>query len=145
YVHERIKAKTLFATHFYELTELADSLDSTKCFNVSIKEVADEIFFVRKVVEGRGTKSYGIQVAKLAGLPEEVIESAKSMLIRMEREVEKESERKDEGERGVKKAEVKTEYVVQTHPVVEELRAINLEKISPLEALNKLYELRKKI
>ncbi|NAS89881.1 DNA mismatch repair protein MutS, partial [ANME-1 cluster archaeon AG-394-G21] len=145
YVHERINAKTLFATHFYELTELADSLDSTKCFNVSIKEVADEIFFVRKVVEGRGTKSYGIQVAKLAGLPEEVIESAKSMLIRMEREVEKESERKDEGERGVKKAEVKTEYVVQTHPVVEELRAINLEKISPLEALNKLYELRKKI
>ncbi len=63
----------------------------------------------------------------------------------MEREVEKESERKDEGERGVKKAEVKKEYVVQTHPVVEELRAINLEKISPIEALNKLYELRKKI
>jgi DNA mismatch repair protein MutS len=122
YVHEQINAKTLFATHFYELTELADSLDSTKCFNVSIKEVADEIFFVRKVVEGRGTKSYGIQVAKLAGLPEEVIESAKSMLIRMEREVEKESERKEADEKGVKKEEVKKEYVVQTHPVVEELR-----------------------
>jgi DNA mismatch repair protein MutS len=145
YAHERIKAKTLFATHFYELTELADSLNSTKCFNVSIKEAGDEIFFVRKVVEGRGTKSYGIQVAKLAGLPEEVIESAKSMLMRMEREVENESGKKGEDEKGVKKVEVKKEYVVQTHPVVEELRAINLEKISPIEALNKLYELRRKL
>ena len=145
YTHERIKAKTLFATHFYELTELADSLDSTNCFNVSIKEVADEIFFVRKVVEGRGTKSYGIQVAKLAGLPEIVIESAKSMLMRMEREVEKESERKEEGESGVNKEEIRTAFMIQTHPVVEELRAINLEKISPIEALNKLYEMKKKL
>jgi DNA mismatch repair protein MutS len=140
YAHERIKAKTLFATHFYELTELADSLDSTKCFNVSIKEVADEIFFVRKVVEGRGTKSYGIQVAKLAGLPAEVIESAKSILMQMERGVENERGEKNEGEKGVKK-----EYVVQTHPVVEELQAINLEKISPIEALNTLFELKKKL
>lgn len=143
YAHERIKAKTLFATHFYELTELADSLDSTKCFNVSIKEVADEIFFVRKVVEGRGTKSYGIQVAKLAGLPAEVIESAKSMLMQMEREVETESGRKEEGDKELKRVEVKKEYVV--HPVIGELESINLEKISPIEALNKLYELRKKI
>jgi DNA mismatch repair protein MutS len=138
YAHERIKAKTLFATHFYELTELADSLDSTKCFNVSIKEVADEIFFVRKVVEGRGTKSYGIQVAKLAGLPAEVIESAKSMLMRMEREVETESRSKE-----VKNVDVKKEYVV--HPVIGELEAINLEKISPIEALNTLFEMKKKL
>ena len=142
YAHERIKAKTLFATHFYELTELADSLDSTKCYNVSIKEVADEIFFVRKVVEGRGTKSYGIQVAKLAGLPEEVIESAKSILMRMEREVENESRSKEKEERG---KEVKKEYVVKTHPVVEELQAMNLEKISPIEALNTLYAMKKKL
>ena len=60
YVNTRIKAKTMFATHFYELTELADTLDGTRCCNVSIKEAGDEIFFVRKVVEGRGSKSYGI-------------------------------------------------------------------------------------
>ncbi|RJS75400.1 DNA mismatch repair protein MutS, partial [Methanophagales archaeon] len=65
YVNTRLKAKTMFATHFYELTELADALESTNCYNVSIKEAGDEIFFVRKVVEGRGSKSYGIQVAKL--------------------------------------------------------------------------------
>ncbi len=138
YVNERIKAKTMFATHFYELTELADTLDSVKCYNVSIKEVADEIFFIRKVVEGRGSKSYGIQVAKLAGLPDEVIESAKSVLKRMESEMER--ERIDESE---KKVVVKTE--VREHPVVEELKALNVEQISPIEALNLLYEVKKKL
>ncbi len=143
YVNTRLKAKTMFATHFYELTELADSLDSTKCFNVSIKEVGDEIFFVRKVVEGRGSKSYGIQVAKLAGLPETVIESAKSVLKGMESEVEKEGlKREVEGEDEDKKVEVKK--VVQEHPVIEELKSINVEQISPIEALNKLYEMKKK-
>ena len=148
YVNTRLKAKTMFATHFYELTELADALDSTNCFNVSIKEAGDEIFFVRKVVEGRGSKSYGIQVAKLAGLPEEVIESAKSLLRRMESEVGKEGlKRKEEGEEEEKKVEVKMKkkYVMQTHPVVDELKSINLERISPIEALNKLYEMKKSI
>ncbi|HJH26455.1 MAG TPA: DNA mismatch repair protein MutS [Methanophagales archaeon] len=145
YVNRRLKAKTMFATHFYELTELADALDSTNCFNVSIKEAGDEIFFVRKVVEGRGSKSYGIQVAKLAGLPEEVIESAKSVLKRMESEVRKGGEGRERKEEEEKKVETKKEYVVQTHPVVDELKSINLEKISPIEALNKLYEMKKRI
>ena len=137
YVNTRLKAKTMFATHFYELTELADALESTNCYNVSIKEAGDEIFFVRKVVKGRGSKSYGIQVAKLAGLPEEVIESAKSVLRRLENEVEK------EGLKRKAEVETKKEYVVQMHPVVEELKSINLEEISPIEALNKLYEMKK--
>ncbi len=140
YVNQRLKAKTMFATHFYELTELADTFDSVKCYNVSIKEVADEIFFIRKVVEGRGSKSYGIQVAKLAGLPDEVIESAKSVLKRMESEMER--ERIEDSE---KKVVVKKEYVVQEHPVIEELKTINVEQISPIEALNLLYEVKKKL
>jgi len=150
YVNTTLKAKTMFATHFYELTELADALDNTNCFNVSIKEAGDEIFFVRKVVEGRGSKSYGIQVAKLAGLPEEVIESAKSVLKRMESEMEKEGLRRvmkkgEEEENAELEMKVKKEYVVQPHPVVEELKSINLERISPIEALNKLYEMKKRI
>jgi len=102
---------------------------------------------VGKVVEGRGSKSYGIQVAKLAGLPEEVIESAKSVLKRMESEVGKGGEGRERKEEEEKKVEVKTkkEYVVQPHPVVDELKSINLEKISPIEALNKLYEMKKRI
>ena len=145
YVNTKLKAKTMFATHFYELTELADALDTTNCFNVSIKEAGDEIFFVRKVVEGRGSKSYGIQVAKLAGLPEEVIESAKSVLRRMESEVGKGGEGRERKEEEEKKVETKKEYVVQPHPVVDELKSINLEKISPIEALNKLYEMKKRV
>ncbi|MHC1611285.1 MAG: DNA mismatch repair protein MutS [Candidatus Methanospirareceae archaeon] len=136
YINERIRAKTLFATHFYELTELADMLDGVKCYNVSIKEVGDEIFFMRKVVEGRGSRSYGIQVAKLAGLPEEVIESAKSVLKRMESETER--------ERGESEAKVVVKREVREHPVVEELRSLNVEQISPIEALNLLYEMKKK-
>ncbi|RLG36160.1 DNA mismatch repair protein MutS, partial [Methanosarcinales archaeon] len=86
YVHDEIKAKTMFATHFHELTSLADRLSGAKCYNVAIKESGDEIFFIRKVQEGKGTKSYGIQAAKLAGLPQAVIETAKSVLKRMEDE-----------------------------------------------------------
>jgi DNA mismatch repair protein MutS len=148
YLHERIKAKTLFATHFYELTELADLLDSVKCYNVSIKEVADEVFFIRKVVEGRGSKSYGIQVAKLAGLPDEVIDSAKSVLTRMESEIERASagartRKEEEGARGKDVVVVKTK--VREHPVLDELKTLNVELISPIEALNLLYEMKKKL
>ncbi len=142
YVSERIKAKTMFATHFYELTELADMLDSVKCYNVSIKEVADEVFFIRKVVEGQGSKSYGIQVAKLAGLPDEVIRSARNVLKRMESELESAGERTEERE---KKVVVKKEIVVQDHPVIEELKTLNVEQISPIEALNLLYAVKKKL
>ena len=180
YVHTRLRAKTMFATHFYELTELADSdrLVGTKCYNVSIKEVGDEIFFVRKVVQGRGSKSYGIQVAKLAGLPAEVVENAKGILKRLERgagkggrkkegavvegekeeeekeEEEKEEEEEEEGEEeegeeeeGEEEEEAKAtkERVVQEHPVVAELKSLNLERVSPIEALNKLYEMKRKL
>jgi DNA mismatch repair protein MutS len=144
YVNTRIKAKTMFATHFYELTELADLLESARCYNVSIKEVAGEIFFIRKVVEGKGSKSYGIQVAKLAGLPEEVIQSAKTVLKRMESEGERATEKSGEGAQ-LKEVVVQKEYVVQEHPVLEELKSINVEQISPIEALNLLYEMKKKI
>jgi DNA mismatch repair protein MutS len=145
YLHERIKAKTLFATHFYELTELADLFDRVKCYNVSIKEVADEIFFIRKVVEGRGSKSYGIQVAKLAGLPDEVIDTAKSVLTRMESELARATPiARREEEEGREKEVVVVKTEVREHPVLEELRTLNVEQISPIEALNLLYELKKK-
>jgi len=134
YIGEQIRARTMFATHFYELTELADRFDNVKCYNVSIKEVGDELFFIRKVVEGSGSKSYGIQVAKLAGLPNAVIESAKSVLRLMERE-------EKVGTVGGKKDPVPERQ--PQHPVLDELRSIDLEQISPLEALNLLHEMKK--
>jgi DNA mismatch repair protein MutS len=104
--------------------------------------VEDEVFFIRKVVAGRGSKSYGIQVAKLAGLPAEVIESARNVVKRMEHELASANERaKAGGERVI----VQKEVVLQEHPVLEELRAINVERISPIEALNMLYEVKQKL
>ncbi|HDS45455.1 MAG TPA: DNA mismatch repair protein MutS [Methanomicrobia archaeon] len=142
YVSERIQAKTLFATHFYELTELADLLEGVHCYNVSIKEVADEVFFIRKVVEGRGSKSYGIQVAKLAGLPAAVISSARQVLQRMEHEAERAGTGAEER---APAPLVEKEIMVQEHPVLEELKTINIEQISPIEALNLLHEVQKKL
>ncbi|MGC9443690.1 MAG: DNA mismatch repair protein MutS [Candidatus Methanospirareceae archaeon] len=142
YVSERIQAKTLFATHFYELTELADLLEGVHCYNVSIKEVADEVFFIRKVVEGRGSKSYGIQVAKLAGLPADVITSARQVLQRMEREAVRAGTGAEER---APAPLVEKEIVLQEHPVLEELKTINIEQISPIEALNLLHEMQKKL
>ena len=138
YVHDKIKAKTMFATHFHELTSLADRLSGAKCYNVAIKESGDEIFFIRKVQEGKGTKSYGIQAAKLAGLPQAVIETAKSVLKRME------DEDKDKAPHETERR-VEVRYVTKEHPVVEALRRLDIDKISPIEALNKLYELRKAV
>ncbi len=137
YMHDVIKAKTLFATHFYELTALADRLSGVKCYNVAIREAGDEIFFIRKVVEGRGTRSYGIQAAKLAGLPESVIDSARHVLKRLERG----------GEVDMKQAEPdrEPEVVIKEHPVVDELKRLDIENMSPIEALNRLYELKKRL
>jgi len=142
YVHDKIKAKTMFATHFHELTSLADRLSGAKCYNVAIKESGDEIFFIRKVVEGKGTKSYGIQAAKLAGLPQTVIETAKSVLKRMEDEDKDKAKDEDKTPHETERR-VEVRYVTEEHPVVEALRSLDIDKIAPIEALNKLYELKK--
>src|SRR3990172_6512750 len=84
YIHNNTKAKTLFATHYHELTELSITLDSVKNYNIAVKEWNDEIIFLRKIAVGSADKSYGIQVARLAGLPKEVIERAKEVLANLE-------------------------------------------------------------
>src|SRR6185369_5926883 len=78
--HARTRAKTLFATHYHELTELADQLSGVKNYHVSVKETPNGIVFLRKVEEGAADRSYGIEVAKLAGLPAEVISRAREVL-----------------------------------------------------------------
>ena len=103
FIHENIKAKTLFATHYHELTELAATLPSAKNFNVSVKEWKDEIVFLRKILQGGTDRSYGIQVARLAGLPREVVARAKEILRDLEKksydEAEKHPHHKEKGKR----------------------------------------------
>jgi len=84
YLHDEIKARTLFATHYHELTDLARTRDSVKNFNVAVREWNDEIIFLRKILEGTADKSYGIQVARLAGLPKPIIDRAKDILSPLE-------------------------------------------------------------
>src|SRR5262249_58340944 len=82
YIHHRTRAKTLFATHYHELTELAELLTGVKNLHVSVKEAGDQILFLRKVEPGRADRSYGIEVARLAGLPPAVLGSSSGRLLR---------------------------------------------------------------
>jgi DNA mismatch repair protein MutS len=84
HLHSRLRAKTLFATHYHELTELAVALSAVKNYNVAVREWNEQIIFLRKIVAGGTDKSYGIQVARLAGLPPEVINRAKEVLRNLE-------------------------------------------------------------
>jgi DNA mismatch repair protein MutS len=84
HLHNQVGSKTLFATHYHELTELAQRLPRLKNFNVAVREWHDSIVFLRKIVEGGTDKSYGIHVARLAGVPKEVIERAKTILTNLE-------------------------------------------------------------
>jgi DNA mismatch repair protein MutS len=87
YIAGQIKARTLFATHYNELTELSFTLDGVKNYNILVKEWGDEIIFLRKISPGPADRSYGIQVARLAGLPDEVIGRAKDVLRNFEEEI----------------------------------------------------------
>jgi len=84
HLHGAVKAKTLFATHFHELTDLAMTLPGVKNYNVLVREQADGVVFIRKIVPGGTDKSYGIQVARLAGLPQEVVDRAREILLNLE-------------------------------------------------------------
>jgi DNA mismatch repair protein MutS len=84
FLHDKIKARTLFATHYHELTKLADSRSGVGNFNVAVREWNEQIIFLRKIVPGGADKSYGIQVARLAGLPREILDRAKDILSHLE-------------------------------------------------------------
>src|ERR1700750_2442143 len=88
YLHDRIGAKTVFATHYHELTQLADELPGLRNFNVGVKEVGDEIIFLHRLLPGGADRSYGIEVGRLAGLPSSVIDRAKAVLSLLEGEAE---------------------------------------------------------
>ncbi|MFQ5723142.1 MAG: DNA mismatch repair protein MutS [Terriglobia bacterium] len=142
YLHEHTRAKTLFATHYHELTELADLLPGVKNVHVSVKEAGSEIVFLRKVEPGSADKSYGIDVAKLAGLPLEVIERARQVLARHEQEEERVKEELSPGARQAKQLALLTPL---DHKIVEALRRVDLDQLRPLDALNLLAELKKQL
>jgi DNA mismatch repair protein MutS len=134
-------AITLFATHYHELTDLAKTRDRVANHNVSVKEWNDQIIFLRKVVPGAADKSYGIQVAKLAGIPQEVIVRAREILATLERH------ERDIVEETRRRVPVRQMALFSTadQDVIETIRSLPVDEMSPLEALNKLHELQRKL
>jgi DNA mismatch repair protein MutS len=143
YIHARKCAKTLFATHYFELTELAEQLAGVKNYHVAVKETGGGIVFLRKVEPGAADRSYGIEVAKLAGLPHEVIVRAREVLAEHEN-----AERQLSGHLSPRADSLPAQLTIFTplsQPVLERLREIDLNRLTPIEALNLLAELKKQI
>ena len=142
-IHARTRAKTLFATHYFELTELAERLSGVKNYHVSVKETGGGIVFLRKVEPGAADRSYGIEVAKLAGLPHEVIVRAREVLAEHEN-----AEQQVTGHLSPGAAPPPPQLTIFTplsQPVLEKLREVDLNRLTPLEALNLLAELKKQV
>jgi DNA mismatch repair protein MutS len=161
HLQKHTRARTLFATHYHELTELAELLPAVKNVHVSVKETPNEIIFLRHVEPGSANKSYGIEVARLAGLPRSVIERAREVLKRHEQSEHQLSERLTPGASDLASHAASAEGALPTNghrrpnqemlftpldrEVLDKLRASDLDQLRPIDALNLLAELKKQI
>jgi DNA mismatch repair protein MutS len=144
YIHNntRLRSKTLFATHYHELVELAGSLTHVKNYNMAVTEDEGKVVFLRKVIPGGADKSYGIHVAQLAGLPKAVIHRAQEILKELE---EERVDRRDTGKmKSTPSQSLQLSIFGGESQVEEEIRSLDVDSMSPIEAINKLYELKKK-
>jgi DNA mismatch repair protein MutS len=144
YIHSspKLGAKTLFATHYHEMVELAGYLPRVKNFNVAVREEAGEVIFLYKIVPGGVDRSYGIHVAQLAGLPRSVVHRAQEVLEDLEGDSR--TTRPVSKKRRLPAAQQLT-FLPPKSPLMEELEKLDLDAMTPLEALNKLYELKKRV
>jgi DNA mismatch repair protein MutS len=146
YLHAKVRAKTLFATHYFELTELAEQLSGVKNYHVSVKEAGGSVVFLRRVEPGAADRSYGIEVAKLAGLPNEVVVRAREVLAEHESSERRLSDHLTPGaSTELERPTQLTIFTPLSQPVLEKLREVDLNRLTPLEALNLLAELKKEI
>lgn len=146
YLHnnKRCGARTLFATHYHELVEVAQLLPRIKCMNVAVTEEGGKIVFLRKIVPGGADRSYGVHVAQLAGIPRPVIHRAEEILAELERKGDAKARRTAMKDMTMPVAWQMTLVAPEQHPLVEELKSIAIDELSPIEAINKLYELQRK-
>ena len=146
FLHEHpSKAKTLFATHYHELNEMTATFERIKNFNVSVKELKDSIIFLRKLVSGGSNHSFGIHVAKLAGMPNMVIHRANKILATLEKN-NKNSEVKEVLKQS-QHEEMQLSFFQMDDPLLENIReeilATNIDTLTPIEALMKLNEIKR--
>ncbi len=154
FIHDRIGAKTIFATHYHELNELAEVFPRIKNYRVDVREYGDKVVFLHKVVPGFADHSYGIQVARMAGLPSDITDRAKIVLKNLEEAGLTLRNVDDAGKKGVKKDDVRKRlkeakeemqmalFEVKDDKLREKIREIEIEKLTPLEALQVLAKLK---
>ncbi|MFO8172773.1 MAG: DNA mismatch repair protein MutS [Longimicrobiales bacterium] len=146
HIHERVGAKTIFATHYHELTQLGDLLPRVRNLNVAVREVGEDIVFLRRLEAGGADRSYGIQVARLAGLPGEVIQRARELLAELEGSHSGGGEGLGRRGRHRPPSEPPPDQLslfVGGHPVLERLKALDVDRMTPMEAINALAALKK--
>jgi DNA mismatch repair protein MutS len=138
YLHDRVGCRTLFATHYHELTELARTLTRVKNLNVLVREWQEDVVFLHQIVEGAADKSYGIHVARLAGVPREVLERAKQILARLEQEhLDGDDKPKWSRRRSARVGDLQlTLFGSAEHPLLNEIRGTEPDHLSPMEALS---------
>ncbi|HMI51504.1 MAG TPA: DNA mismatch repair protein MutS [Candidatus Saccharimonadales bacterium] len=146
HLQKHTRARTLFATHYHELTELADLLPAVKNIHVSVKETPDEIIFLRRVEPGSASKSYGIEVARLAGLPKSVVERAREVLKKHEQSEHELSETLTPGSNHAhNNGHQQVLFTALDREILDKLRDADLDQLKPIDALNLLLELKKQI
>jgi DNA mismatch repair protein MutS len=153
YISNKIGAKTLFATHYHELTELEGKIQGVKNYCISVREHGDNIIFLRKIIVGGADQSYGIQVAKLAGLPEEVVSRAKDILSKLEEKdiiknfkaiTKKELAAAQQSQKNSNNLNQLSLFDFKENELITELKQLDVMKMNPMEALSYLYELNQK-
>ncbi len=137
---KKLGAKTLFATHYHELTELENTLPGVKNYNIAIKSRGDDLVFLRRILPGGADRSYGIEVAKLAGLPEAVVKKARTIL----RELESQSGKTPPLLAAPREEQVSMEAISEAE-VIDRLRRAQPDAMTPIEAMGLLYELKQKL
>jgi DNA mismatch repair protein MutS len=146
YLHNnrRCGARTLFATHYHELVEVAKLLPRIRCLNVAVSEESGQVIFLRKIVPGGADRSYGIHVAQLAGIPRPVIHRAQEILEELEHKGDAKARRKAMQDMTMPAAWQMTLFASEQHPLVEELKTMAIDELTPIEAISKLYELQQR-
>ncbi len=146
YLHnnKRCGARTLFATHYHELVEVAKSLPRVQCMNVAVTEEDGKVVFLHKIIPGGADKSYGVHVAQLAGIPRPVIHRAEEILAELEQKGEAKTRRKAMRDMETPSVLQMTLFSAEQHPVLEEIKQLAIDELTPIEAIGKLYDLQQK-
>lgn len=149
YVHDKVHAKTLFSTHYHELTDLDKSLTHLKNVHVGAVEKNGELVFLHKVEDGPADQSYGIHVAKLAGMPDTLLKRANTILTKLEKNDVKVPQPKDDAEEPAETGQLALFDTVQIDPkyeeIINQMKKLNLMSMTPMDVMNQIYEWQKKI